>query len=108
MRLFPSSILLSLFLILISCGEASKTRLSEAEEKLFVETYVKLALATWDHPADADSLTVLRQAVFAEVDIDEQQFVALSRQAEASPERWVVIWEQIVQRLEKERAEADS
>ena len=108
MRLFSSSILLSLFLILISCGGSSKTRLSEAEEKLFVETYVKLALATWDQPADVDSLTVLRQAVFAEVGIDEQQFIALSRQAEASPEKWVLIWEQIVHRLEKERPEADS
>jgi hypothetical protein len=100
MRPLTMVILLCLCSILLSCGDSSESGLTKAEEKLFVETYVNLVLATWDQQVDEDSLAALRQGVFDEMGIDEQRFMELSHQAEAHPERWVEVWDQIVRRLE--------
>jgi hypothetical protein len=102
MRSSLSFMFLMLLLILISCGNTPETGLTETEEKLFIDTYVNLVLATWDQQVGEDSLNVLRQGVFDEMGISEEQFMDLSRQAEAAPERWVEVWDQIVERLEAE------
>ena len=105
MHLRPSLILLSLCVILISCSGASKGGLSPAEEKLFVEAYVKLTLAAQDHQGDPDGLATAQEVVFRGMGMDQERFAAWARKMEASPERWAAIWEQIVERLQEGRGE---
>jgi hypothetical protein len=92
-------------LILILGGCTSKQGPTAEEEKLFVEAYVRVALAAQDHRDHTDSLAARREAVLREVGLDEGQFFSLARKIEASPERWAVIWEQIVERVRKEGGE---
>ncbi|KPL19774.1 MAG: hypothetical protein AMJ92_00935 [candidate division Zixibacteria bacterium SM23_81] len=95
-------VLLFVCMIVISCGDASQKEVSQAEEKLFVDVYVKLVQAAHDHHDDPDGLAAAHQAVFLEMGTDRDRFLSLAHQMEASPERWAVVWEQIVKRLQEE------
>jgi hypothetical protein len=104
----PSSrtlVLLFLCMILISCGDGSQEGPSQAEEKLFVDVYVRLVQAAHDHRDDPDSLAAAHEAVFLEMGTDRDRFLSLARELEASPERWAAVWEQIVERLEGDQEE---
>jgi hypothetical protein len=104
-KLMPSSrilIFLSLCLIFISCSGSSKTKSTTEEEKLFVEIYVRLARVAQEHKDDPDSLAAAQEAVFQKAGVDREEYDALIRKMEASPERWAVIWERIVKKLEEE------
>lgn len=102
MRLLLSLILLSICLILISQGCDSKTKVTAEEEKLFVETYVGLVQAIQDNEDDPEGLAAAQETVFLQAGLDREEYAALARKMEASPERWVVIWERIVKRLQEE------
>jgi len=96
-----TALLLCAMFILGGCS--SQKGPTPEEEKLFVEAYVRLALAAQEYRDDPDSLAASRRAVLGELGLDEGQFQALAKKLEAYPERWVVIWEQIVERIKREQ-----
>ena len=107
MRFLPSSMLLLLCVILSFFGCSSETKPSHAEEKLFIEAYVKLTQAVQKHEDDPEALAEAQEAVFQQMEMDRERFAALTEKLEASPERWAVVWEQIVERLEGDKEEEE-
>jgi hypothetical protein len=105
MRFHSSLILLVLCVILSIFGCSSDTKPSQAEEKLFIEAYVKLTRAVQEHGNDPEALAEAQEAVFHEMEMDRERFTALAEKLEASPERWAVVWERIVEKLEKGKQE---
>ncbi len=101
-------LVLMLFLTLILAGCASEKGPTREEEKLFVEAYVRLMLAAQKYASHPDSLAARREAVLGELGLDEDEFAALVRQLEGSPERWVVIWEEILERIKQEQVKKSS
>lgn len=102
MRFLSSLILAVLCIILSFLCCSSETKPTEAEEKLFVETYVRLARAAQEHGDDPEALAEAQEAVFHQMEMDRERFAALTEKLEASPELWALIWEQIVERLQEE------
>lgn len=85
-------------LIAAGCSLAEKSALSDSQ---FVYLYVDLSFAAESFLSDSVKLAQVQDSIFSAHKVTRQQFDDYKNNLDKSPERWSVIWQMVVDELNK-------